>query len=275
MPLEPVVGLMAGLVVGLTATGGGALLTPALVMILGVPVSVAVGSDVVIAATIKLFGAVAYLRGGHVHLPTVLRLALGSVPGAACGVALLNRLPAGQTDAWLLRGLSLVLLLAGGLTLWRLRRGAVAPGTSSQPRRAPTTLRTSLLGFAVGVLVATTSVGSGSILLAVLALSMPLPAATLVGTDIAHALVLSSVAAVGHLLAGRVDVGLVVGVLAGAIPGVVLGARLAVGVPERTLRAGLATLLIAIGITLNLTGSSVRAHAASARHAATRGGGSQ
>lgn len=263
MSLEPVVGLVAGVVVGLTSTGGGAILTPALVLIVGVPPAIAVGSDVLIAAVIKLFGAGAYLRRGHVHVPTVLRLALGSLPGAACGVTLLNLLPPGQLDAWLLRALSLALLLAGALTLWRLRRGAASiPAT--QPARLPSTPRTALLGFVVGVLVATTSVGSGSILLAVLALCVPLPAATLVGTDIAHALLLSSAAAAGHLAAGRVDLGLVLGVLAGAIPGVLIGARLAVGVPERTLRVALATLLIATGASLSLTGPATRSHAAPA-----------
>jgi hypothetical protein len=248
-------------VVGLTSTGGGALLTPALVLIVGIPPTIAIGSDVLIAAVMKLFGAAAYLRHGHVHLPTVLRLALGSLPGAACGVALLNLLPPGQVDAWLLRALSVVLLLAGGLTFWRLRRGAhVAPPADAA--RLSSTPRTALLGFVVGVLVATTSVGSGSILLAVLALYAPLPAATLVGTDIAHALLLSATAAAGHLAAGRIDPGLVLRVLAGAIPGVLIGARLAVGVPERTLRAALATLLILIGASLGLTGAPSRSHAA-------------
>jgi hypothetical protein len=238
------VGLVAGVVVGLTSTGGGALLTPALILVVGVPPSLAVGSDVFAAAVMKLFAGSAYALRGHVHWGTVLRLATGSLPGAAAGIAIVNRLPPHSLDAIVTRGVGAALVLAGAATLWRLHV------KGEPPRMAPSFPVTAGLGFLVGMLVSLTSVGSGSVLLSVLAMFFPLQAATLVGTDLVHALLLSSAATVGHLAAGRVDIPLALTILVGGVPGVILGARLAVAVPERKLRAGLAFLLIGLGCHL-------------------------
>ena len=242
-----VLGLLVGIVVGATSTGGGALLTPALILVAGVPASIAIGSDVLIASGMKLFGGGVYALRGQVHWATVGRLAAGSLPGATVGVWLLNRLPAGALDAYLSRGVGIVLIAAGAAVIVRFTRGAQA-----HPRRAPRLPVTVALGFATGMLVSMTSVGSGSLLLCVLSLCYPLGAAAIVGTDLVHALLLSSVATVGHGLAGRVDVALAGTVLAGAVPGVLIGARFATAVPERTLRGCLAAMLIVIGLQLAL-----------------------
>ncbi len=243
----PLVGLAVGVVVGLTSMGGGALLTPALVLVAGIPPSLAIGSDVLIASAMKLFGGGAYAIRREVHWGVVGLLAAGSIPGAFLGVALLNRIPPGRLDEYLGRGLGFVLLLAGAATVLRIL-GKARPAVESMP----TPRRTVALGFATGLLVATTSVGSGSLLMVVLALFYPLRSQTMVGTDLAHAFLLSSAATLGHLISGRVDFTLAAGVLAGAIPGVILGARLAFVVPERALRLGLAGVLVGIGGYLSL-----------------------
>jgi len=239
------IGLAVGLLVGATSTGGGALLTPALVLIAGVPASIAIGSDVLIASGMKLFGGGVYALRGQVHWPTVGRLAVGSIPGAALGISMLNRLPVSAIDAYLTRGLGFVLMLAGAAVIIRL-----TVGTRTHPTRSPRWSITVLIGFMTGVLVSMTSIGSGSLLLCALSLYYPLGATTIVGTDLMHALFLSSVATVGHSMAGRVDVGLAAAVLIGAVPGVLIGARLATAVPERALRASLAAVLMAIGLQL-------------------------
>jgi len=245
------IGLVVGVVVGATSTGGGALLTPALVLIAGVPPSIAIGSDVLIASGMKLFGGGFYAIRRQVHWSTVARLAVGSIPGAVLGVWTVNRIPVPVLERVLQRGLGIVLILAGTSLFVRIGLGRLL-GPAPLPQW-PTTV---VLGFLTGVLVSITSVGSGSLLLCVLALFYPLSAPTMVGTDMVHALVLSSAATVGHYAAGRVDVGLAAAVLVGAIPGVLVGGRLAVGLPERTLRAGLATVLIVIGLQLSLFSSS-------------------
>jgi uncharacterized membrane protein YfcA len=199
----------------------------------------------------KLVGSGFYSRRGHVHFPTVLRLAAGSLPGAGVGLLLLRSVPAQSLDGFLRGALGVALLMAGGATLLRLRR-AEGPLVRSAPR-TPVTVA---LGFLTGVLVSVTSIGSGSLLLCVLALFFPLSAPTMVGTDLAHALLLSTAAALGHLAAGRVDFALAGGVLLGALPGVWLGARFATAVPERALRIGLAALLLLTGLNLSLTSGS-------------------
>ena len=245
------IGFVVGLLVGATSTGGGALLTPALILIARVPAPIAIGSDVLIASCMKLFGGGFYALRREVHWPTVGRLALGSIPGAVVGLAILGALPVAQIDYWLTRALGVVLVLAGGALWLRVHlNGKLRPATQ------PATRVTVAIGFVVGVLVATTSVGSGSLLLCALVLAYPLGARTTVGTDLVHALFLSAAATVGHAAAGRVDVALAGLVLAGAIPGVLLGARMSVAVPERVLRAGLATVLLLLGIHLATFGGT-------------------
>ncbi len=154
------------------------------------------------------------------------------------------------------RALGVVLVVAGAATLVRLRFAAHA-----RPTIAPAPIWTAALGFATGLLVSTTSIGSGSLLLCVLAFFFPLPAQTMVGTDLVHALVLSAAATAGHLHAGRVDVALAGLVLTGSVPGVLLGARVAHVVPERTLRAVLAVILIGLGVPIACPGVFANVHA--------------
>ena len=243
------IGFAAGLLVGATSTGGGALLTPALILIARVPPSIAIGSDVLIASVMKLFGGGFYALRREVHWPTVGRLAAGSIPGAGLGMALLDRMPVESLETWLTRALGFVLVAAGAALLLRM---ALSGGR--RPRRTPPAMVTVGLGLATGILVSTTSVGSGSLLLCVLALGYPLRARETVGTDLVHALVLSAAATLGHAGAGRVDVALAGAVLVGAIPGVLTGARLAAGVEERSLRAALAVVLVGIGVPLAVFG---------------------
>ena len=243
--LPTVIGFVVGMAVGATSTGGGALLTPALVLIARVPPAIAIGSDLLIASGMKLFGGGFYALRREVHWPTIGWLAAGSIPGAVVGVFILNRIPVEQIDAWLTRGLGLVLVLAGTTLFLRMRLAGRLHLT-----KLPVTTTTMALGFITGVLVSMTSVGSGSLLLCILALRYPLDARTTVGTDLVHALILSTTATVGHAAAGRVDIALAGTVLLGAVPGVLTGARLATAVPERSLRTSLAIVLVLIGFQL-------------------------
>ena len=255
LDLGPIaVGFVVGALVGATSTGGGALLTPALVLLARVPPSIAIGSDVLIAAGMKLVGGGFYALRREVHWQTAARLAAGSLPGAAVGIAILNRLPVDRLEAWLAHGLGFVLILAAAALFVRVRFA-----DRIRPRRMPSSAVTVVLGFLTGVLVSMTSVGSGSLLLCVLVLGYPLAARTSVGTDLIHALALSSAATVGHAAAGRVDVALAGAVLVGGIPGVLAGARLATAVPERPLRASLAVVLFVLGVQLAVFGVSQNA----------------
>lgn len=242
-----VLGAVCGLVVGMTSTGGGSLLTPGLIL-LGVPPGVAVGTDLLIASVMKLFGGGVYALRGEVHWPTVCWLSCGSIPGALLGVWLLNRLSEVRVEVFLQKAVGLALLLAGSSLLLRLL-WRPAPTRRSFPRPAVT----ALLGVGVGMLVSTTTIGSGSLLLCVLVVLFPLSPPALVGTDLVHALLLSSAATVAQLASGRVDFLLAAWVLLGGIPGVLLGAKVASRVPERSMRGALACVLVGLGLHFALS----------------------
>jgi uncharacterized membrane protein YfcA len=255
-PEAALVGAAVGLLVGMTSMGAGALLTPALVLLLGVPPRIAVGSDVLIAGVMKLFGGGAYAVRRAVHWPTVLRLLLGSIPGALAGLGLLRLLPEGSLDAVVARLLGIAMLASGVVSLVRYLRRVPDETVAS-----PGAVGTAAIGFATGLLVSITTVGSGSILIFVLARFFPLRARQLVGTDLAHAFLLSVVAAAGHGFAGRLDPSLAVAVLAGAIPGVVVGALLAGKIPERSLRTALATIVFTVGVRFTALPAATRQEA--------------
>jgi uncharacterized membrane protein YfcA len=220
------------------------MLTPGL-LLLGVTPSVAVGTDLLIASVMRLFGGGIYALRGQVHWPSVRWLACGSIPGALVGVWLLNRLSATQVDSFLRNSVGGVLMLAGASMLLRV---LWRPGSSRGPMPRPWV--TVSLGAMVGVLVSVTTIGSGSLLLCVFVVLFPLSPPVLVGTDLVHALLLSGTATLAQLASGRVDVQLAGWVLLGGIPGVLLGTKLAARVPERVMRGGLACVLVGLGLNL-------------------------
>lgn len=250
--LDPVLiglGFGVGLVVGLTGVGGGALLTPLLILVAGVRPVIAIGTDLAFAAATKLVGAWQHTRHGAADLRLVVQLAGGSVPGALLGAHLVTMLaaadPAGA-DALVARGLGLALLAAAGASLLR----AVRPAWTAGPDRLPGPVAAPLIGFGIGLLVGLTSIGAGSLLMAVFALGYRLPARWAVGTDVVHGAVLAAVATVAHGTAGRVELPLLLNLLAGSLPGVLIGGWLCGRLPQRVVRLSIAALLAVAGLRL-------------------------
>lgn len=249
-----IAGLTVGALVGLTGMGSGALMTPVLILIVGVPPVTAVGTDLAYASLTKLVGGVQHARLRTVDFRLVRLFALGSVPASLASVQaleLLRRRYAVDTiDDLVKRALGCILILAALiLTLGFVRAHRVKSELSST-RRPLAAGPAIALGATIGVLVGMTSVGSGSIMVAVLSLLSPLPAGVLVGTDVAHAAVLTSAAAIAHGLAGNVDLDLLLSLLTGSLPGVLLGSRLSVRVPPTVLRTILALVLLLTGAKL-------------------------
>ncbi|MCA1189069.1 sulfite exporter TauE/SafE family protein [Saccharopolyspora sp. 6T] len=249
-------GLLTGSLVGLTGMGGGALTMPLLTVVFGVPPLAAVSTDLVAGAVMKPVGAAVHLRRRTAHLPTVGLLCLGSLPCALLGSLLAGRLGAG-TGA-VLKGVSAAAVLLAAVTLvvrMRLDRGRPASGAAPRIRPVPAVL----LGAAAGFVVGTTSVGSGSIVIVCLLLDRAMSSARLVGTDLVQAVPLVLVAALGHLLHGQVDLGLVGSLLAGSLPGVLAGSLLSARIPDRPVRVLLGGMLAASGAMLAGTGAAVAA----------------
>jgi uncharacterized membrane protein YfcA len=247
-PVMALAGLGVGIVVGLTGMGGGALMTPILVLLFGVPPVAAVSSDLAASAVMKPFGGWVHARRGTVNWRLVGWLCAGSVPSAFLGVLVLRLIGRGgdiQHAIQLALGAALVLAAAGLLvkTYTARRRGA---GTGPA---APITVRpwpTVLLGAAGGLVVGLTSVGSGSLIIVVLlALYPTLRANDLVGTDLVQAIPLVAAAALGHALFGDLHLDIAAAVLVGSVPGVLIGARLSSRAPAAIVRAALVVVLLA------------------------------
>ena len=265
MNLDPLLAFAAfgiGIIVGLTGMGGGALMTPVLVLFFGIPPLTAVSSDLVASAVMKPVGSFVHLRRGTVHLELVKWLCIGSVPGAFSGVLIARALGRGEQVQEIIRmALGVALLLAAaGLTVRaylrlveraRHRDGKAAPLPQGPPsvnlRPAPTVL----LGLIGGIVVGLTSVGSGSlIIIALMALYPTLKASELVGTDLVQAVPLVASAALGHLLFGDFQLTLTTSLLVGAIPGVWVGAHLSARASGGLVRRALAFVLLASALKL-------------------------
>jgi len=249
-PIFPLTGLFVGLLIGLTGIGGGALMTPFLILVLGTRPTVAVGTDLVYGAVTKLVGAGMHWRLGTVDLQLVKRLAYGSVPGGVAAVMVLRFLPDSlDADEFVRRALGAVLMLVAVVLLSR-HVGIRLPQMPERWRTAMQGSGTVAVGGFVGALVGFTSVGSGSLLVPFLVSVYRLSAAQVVGTDVFHAAILVTVTAVGHAQGGTVDWVIVTGLLVGSIPGVAIGSWMAPRLPARALRLALATLLLLTGINL-------------------------
>lgn len=253
-------GLLVGFTVGLTGMGGGALMTPILVLLFKVQPLAAVSSDLVAAVFMKPIGGAVHLRRGTVNRALVGYLVLGSVPAAFAGVLLLRALGDGeQIEQRLKWVLGLALLLAVATMIARsfveLRHRAAARKAGARASRRPEfrvrPLPTVAIGVVGGLMVGMTSVGSGSLIVVMLLLVYPsLKASELVGTDLVQAVPLVGSAAAGHLLFGDFQLSLTASLLAGAIPGVYAGARISAQAPSRWIRRVLVLVLTASGLKL-------------------------
>jgi uncharacterized membrane protein YfcA len=257
-------GLLVGIVVGLTGMGGGALMTPVLVLFFGVPPLAAVSSDLVASAFMKPVGAAVHLRNGTVNLGMTKLLVVGSVPSAFAGVLILRALGDGEAlEAVVKTALGVALLIAAGSLAVKAYLGLAArarrraaglgrePALTGPPMVTLRPVPTILVGVLGGLVVGMTSVGSGSlIIIALLALYPRLSANQLVGTDLVQAVPLVASAALGHLFFGDFSLDVTFSLLLGAIPGVYLGARLSSHAPGGIVRRALIVVLVASGLKL-------------------------
>ncbi len=247
----PLTGFLVGVLVGLTGMGGGALMTPFLILVLGMRPVVAVGTDLVYGAVTKIFGAVVHFRQGTVDLGLALRLASASVPAGLAAVFLVRWI--GETgadaDRVVRQALGAVLIVVATILLARLFN-LIPVDIPDNWRRRLEGRGTYIAGGIVGALVGFTSVGSGSLLVPFLVCVFPLKAARIVGTDVFHAAILVTVTALAHAQGGTVDWGLAMALLAGSLPGVALGSWVAPRTPARVLRGAVAALLLLTGFSL-------------------------
>ena len=252
-PLYSLAGLLVGLLVGMTGVGGGSLMTPLLVLVFGFHPSTAVGTDLLYASVTKSVGTAVHGKQRTVDWGIVAALASGSVPAAT--VTLFIMAHAGTMGG---RAASLLNLLLGGALLltsfavffrpWILKWAGnhIQQLEDFKLRRA-----TIILGAILGVLVSITSVGAGALGTTVLLILYPrLPVAKIAASDIAHAVPLTLIAGIGHWLMGSVDLGLMLALLSGSIPGVIIGSFLSSRSSDTILRPVLAITLLTVSIRM-------------------------
>lgn len=249
-----IAGFAVGAIVGLTGVGGGSLMTPLLVLGFGVAPVTAVGTDLLYAGLTKTGGAVSHGLKGHVDWRVAGLLAAGSVPGTVLALAALAILPpAGSTTKVVVSTALGVMLVLTALAL--AFRSKLLAWAQSRPEggwiarhRVAATVAT---GLFIGLAVTFSSVGAGAVGVTALVLLFPaLATLRIVGTDIAHAVPITLLAGAGHALLGNVNWWLLASLLAGSLPGILLGSHLAARVPERVLRHSLVAVLLLAGTKL-------------------------
>lgn len=253
-------GAGVGLVVGLTGVGGGALMTPLLILS-GVPEKIAIGTDLLYAAATKTGAMHAHNKMGTVRWKLVFTLLAGSLPASLITTYVLKYLIPADIDygptlttslGYMLIATSLVIVFKNKL------QGETGSGTIAinwfHRHALPITF---MAGFVLGIVVTISSVGAGAFCAALLLILYPrLPALHVVGTDIAHAVPLTLIAGLGHLWNGNVDFELLAGLLIGSIPAAHFGSKAAARVPHTVLQPILAAILMIIGIKFGFFGSS-------------------
>jgi uncharacterized protein len=237
-PVLVALGAVTGFLIGTTGLGGGSLLTPAL-LLLGLPTPVLIGTDLITASITKMGASWRHHLSGTIDWKTVALLAIGSLP-AGYATSLMH-----LKVTFLLRLLAIALILTGIAILWRWKYPPKV--VKAIPIPLP------LVGAAVGAIVGLTSIGSGAMLALALTFIMPhLKVSRLAGTDVAHGVLLSLVAAAGHAQRSAVDFGTVGWLLLGALPSTWLASGYAPKLSENIARPLLGTVLSIVGTVLIL-----------------------
>ncbi|MGH2953990.1 MAG: sulfite exporter TauE/SafE family protein [Solirubrobacterales bacterium] len=253
-PAIIIFGLGIGLLVGMTGMGGASLMTPLLILVFGISPVTAIGTDIFYAAVTKTVGGYKHLKLGTVHRGIAFWLAVGSVPSAIAGVwviELLQRHYGDDLDALVLGMLGGALLVVGIATLLRsLLFAGVIQERSAMHLYRRHIIAAVITGMVTGFVIGLTSAGSGTLIAIALIAIFRLTPQRVVGTDIFHAAVLLWAAGIAHWVGGNVDFVLAGNILLGSIPGVIVGANLAIKAPQKLLRYALAVVLIVSGITL-------------------------
>ncbi|HYK68261.1 MAG TPA: sulfite exporter TauE/SafE family protein [Streptosporangiaceae bacterium] len=243
---------VVGLLVGMTGAGGGALMTPMLILLFGVKAPAAISSDLVAAVLMRPVGAVVHMRKGTVSYRLVGWLALGSVPFAFLGTYLLHllgRTSAAPTHVEQALGAALLTGAAAMVIRYVLDRRAGQDRTAAIRELVVRPLPTVVIGMIGGLIVGLTSVGSGSLMIVLLLFLYPMiSAGRLVGTDLTQAVPLTLAAAVGALIFGHVDFGVTVALIIGSVPAVLVGSLFSSRAPDRYVRPVIAFAIFASGL---------------------------
>ncbi|MFA6069292.1 membrane protein [Janthinobacterium lividum] len=247
-------GFAVGLLVGMTGVGGGSLMTPLLTLLFGVPPSVAVGTDLAFASITKSAGTLTHRLRGTIRWDIVKRLCIGALPAAVVSTLALKSFGTlspeiGQIIRYSIAASVLLTVVAlifkGRMLAW------INAHPEKQLQGNKLAAATIIAGAVLGVLVTISSIGAGAIGATLLVMLYPrMTSAEVAGTDIAYAVPLTAIAALGHWWLGSIHWELLASLLVGSLPGITLGSWVARSVPEKFLRVLLAMTLTGVAIKL-------------------------
>jgi len=243
---------VVGFLVGLTGAGGGALMTPMLILLFGIKPSTAISSDLVAAVVMRPVGAFVHLRKGTVNLRLVGWMVLGSVPMAFLGAYVLHLIgnaKSAERTIQIILGTALLLGAAAMLLRYALdrRNGRDRQGVVHNLDVRP--LPSVVIGMVGGLIVGITSVGSGSLMIVLLLFVYPMLGANqLVGTDLTQAVPLTLAAALGALAFGHVEFAVTTSLIIGSVPAVLVGSFLSSRAPDRYIRPAITFVIFASGL---------------------------
>lgn len=254
--MEPIIfimlGMLVGFIVGLTGVGGGALMTP-LLMSIGIPPALAVGTDLLYALFTKLTGVLIHKKQSTIHWNVVCRLCSGSIPAAIATTFLLKYLSVAEFnyESLMTSTLGFMLVLSSFAILFKKQinrfinqRKSVRQTLDDEP-----IISTVIVGAILGVVVTLSSIGAGAIGAIALMLLYPrMNTISVIGTDLAHAIPLAAVASLGHVNMGHVDFSMLIYLLMGSIPAVGIGTMLANRISNNILQKLLASLILILGV---------------------------
>jgi hypothetical protein len=255
MHIDPYIVLGSGVVgflVGLTGAGGGALMTPMLILLFNVKPSTAISSDLVAAVVMRPFGAAVHMTKKTVNFRLVGWMVLGSVPMAFLGAFLLHELGYGkaqQSNIEIALGAALLIGAAAMVLRYVLdsRSGESRSSEIHELKIKP--IPTVLIGMVGGVIVGMTSVGSGSLMIVLLLFLYPMIGAKrLVGTDLTQAVPLTLAAALGAVLFGTVEFSVTTSIIIGSVPAVLVGSFLSSRAPDKFIRPAITFVIFASGL---------------------------
>jgi len=264
-------GLVVGLCVGVTGVGGGSLMTPILISIMGIPPQVAIGTDLLYASISKFCGSLVHAKKMNIVWPIVIFLSIGSIPASLGTTWALHHFfsDANQYKKLLTIVLGFMLVLTGVSILFRARieqffakrRGMTTEArhhlhedsTDAQNHQTKELLKNKplviFMGVVLGIFVTLSSVGAGAFGVMALVLLFPnLPMIRIIGSDVVHAVLLTLVAGLGHLFSGNVDFHMLTFLLIGAIPAIIVGTLISSKLPEHLIRRVLGITLLLLGI---------------------------
>ncbi len=255
MHIDPYIVLgsaIIGFLVGMTGAGGGALMTPMLILLFGVTPSAAISSDLVAAVVMRPIGATVHWRRGTVNRSLVGWMVLGSVPMALVGAYLLHLIGnSKEAQQKVELALGVALLIGAGAMVLRFvldrRSGERRTGRVHDVIARP--LPTVAIGAIGGLVVGMTSVGSGSLMIVMLLFLYPMIGANqLVGTDLTQAVPLTLAAALGALAFGHGECGVTASLIIGSVPAVLVGSLFSSSAPDRYIRPVITFVIAASGL---------------------------